>query len=275
MYVSENNSSAISPRLTLHQFEELYEEECLSWLDNCFDGLPYSPHDVYDAILKELRAHFKETKSYQISLFWKKFQTIGKKHKTRYRQMKDKNFQISETEFKKIVAELQANNKQLFEQVFLVHFKDCLNYLQANYQASYDDAYDATMNTFLLFHKKLKAEKIKYGNLRFLFTQMAIQNYLKWVAKKDQKTKSMDGIDLAVEGDFSLNQQQDAALAKAWEKLCDDCQQLLKYFYYEKQPLIALAKSLNKPPASLRKQKQRCMIKLRDAFFQLYPLNEI
>ena len=91
----------------------------------------------------------------------------------------DKNFGLSSGEFDQMVADLKKNDTSFFKQVFLKHFENCLNFLRKKYRANYDDAYDATMDTLLEFRRLLVEEKLRYGNLRYLFTRMASQIYIR------------------------------------------------------------------------------------------------
>lgn len=192
---------------------------------------------------------------------------LAKKNNLDSTQSALKNFGLSKQAFEQMLEELQAGNRQLFETVFLAHFTDCRRFLEHRYQASPEDAYDASMEAMLLFCKRLKAGKISYGNLRFLFTQMAGQVYLKWV-KKQLPQESIDGMDIGIAPE-GIDQASIAILNNAWDKLCGDCQQLLKNFYYENTPLKNIALQKNKTAAAIRKQKQRCVEKLQALFAQL------
>lgn len=256
--------------LTIIEFEKRYKLECIEWIKMKTSHWKIDSSLTYESILVKLKEEYNRSEHENILLLWKKFHTIGEQLIAKYKKMKDKNFGLLEEDFNQMLAQLQNDNKTLFEQVFLAHFEDCIRYLQHKYNASYNDAYDAAMNTLMQFHDKLKMGKIRYGNLRFLYTQMAIHIYLKWIAKAEQKTQTIESLDLADESPVVLNEEQDVALTKAWQQLCNDCQHLLKSFYYEGVELKNIALSLSKKPTALRKKKQRCLERLRDSFFQFY-----
>lgn len=172
----------------------------------------------------------------------------------------NKNFGLSPQEFDKIVSNLQRNEIRFFEEVFLQHFKDCMVYLQKQYSASYDDAYDATMDTMIEFRKRLVDGKLKYGNLRFLFTKMASQVFLR--NKKSFQAQEIQEKD--IELDSPANNEEDVALINAvWEEMGEACQKLLKLHYYGKMKLAEIAEYQQKSPAAIRKQKERCVNKLK------------
>lgn len=262
--------SAMSVKMSIQEFEDSYKKQCLDWIKTNWDDLQEETLLLYDQVLQELNRSTTGDNIQTLSFFWKKFHTIGKKFIAKKKQMKDKNFGLSATAFNEMVAHLQEGDKSLYEKVFLAHFGDCVRYLQQKYNASYNDAYDTAMNTLIEFHKKLIAGKINHGNLRFLFTQMAIHIYLKWIAKKPQQVQDLASLDLADDPPIQLKEEQDVALNKAWEKLCKDCQELLRNFYYKGINLKLIAEEKDKTSASIRKQKQRCLERLRDYFFQVY-----
>lgn len=179
----------------------------------------------------------------------------------------NKNFGLTESEFNRLLLELEKGDESLFEQVFLTHFEDCCKYLMSTYNASSEDAYDASMSTMLEFCKRLKSGRIAYGNLRFLFTRMAGQVYLKWI-KKQNKLIGLENIDLQ-EAPEEIDDETYATLNKAWDGLLKDCQTLLEAFYYSGATLEHIATELNRSAVAVRKQKQRCMEKLRELFVSI------
>ena len=183
-----------------------------------------------------------------------------------------KNFGLSAEEFDELVQKLKGGDESLFKAIFLAHFEDCLKYLKHKFGLQHERAYDVTMDTLLLFRRKILEGKIKYGNIRFLYTRMASQLYLKQVDKQPIKEQVSEIKDLLEDEIDALDQEELDLLNKAWQKLCDDCRGLLKRVYYQKASLKEIAEEQNKTAAALRKQKQRCMEKLRLHFSQLYRL---
>ena len=173
-----------------------------------------------------------------------------------------KNFDLSSKEFDQMVAELQEGNRTIFEQVFLTHFESCMLFLQRRFKATHNDAYDSSMETMLLFMKRLKAGKIVYGNLQFLFTQMAGQVYLKWIKKiriLEENIELPDVPDLEEESDEQLF----VMLDHAYSKLSKENQAMLRAFYFDGVSMKELAERYGVSAAALRKRKQRCLEGLR------------
>lgn len=252
--------------LTIDQFENLYFEEVLQKVVS-ESSLPFEEaRKIITYCFQDLKAAFPLKEYWKEKKLWKEFRKIVHRQQYKLKKRMDKNFGLSEASFKVLLKELNEDNDALFEKIFLTHFKSCQVYLQRNYNASSEDAYDATMNTLIEFQDRLKAGKITYGNLRFLFTRMAGQIYLKWI-KKENKTTSIGELDIP-ESFEELDEESFKILNKAWEKLCDDCRALLKEFYYDGKALNQLAERMEKSHSAVRKQKQRCVEKLRDLFIK-------
>ena len=185
----------------------------------------------------------------------------------------NKNFGLTPAAFTDLVARLNAGDETLFQTIFLAHFEDCMNYIKRKFGLSHDKAYDCTMDTMLLFRRRLLEGKISYGNIRFLFTRMASQLYLKAVDKQPVNTEISEAVNM-LEGEEEdlLDADTLTILNQAWDKLGQGCQGLLKRFYYHKRTLKEIAEEQQKTAAALRKQKQRCVEKLRMYFNELNPM---
>jgi len=170
------------------------------------------------------------------------------------------NFGLSLQEFDRLVGDLKRNETAFFEQVFLAHFEECSAYLKREYSAKADDAYDATMDTMLEFRRRLVEGKLSYGNLRYLFTKMATQHYVR--TQKAYRSHEIQEMDMR--GDSEVVDSEDLQqLNKAWGELGVNCQDLLKWVYYGKMKLSEIAEQEQKSAASIRKQKERCIKKLK------------
>jgi DNA-directed RNA polymerase specialized sigma24 family protein len=185
-------------------------------------------------------------------------------------RLEDKNFGLSPEAFQQLLKTLKAGEDEMYQRVFLAHFEDCLRYLKVNYQASHRNAYDASMDALVTFCGRLKEDRIQYGNLRFLFTRMAAQNYLKIKRDYSRIAELDEEWDIVEEPDIDLPPDALATFEEAWNQLGDNCKKLLKSFFYDRVKLKDIAAELNKREASLRKQKQRCVNKLQAIFHDLY-----
>ncbi len=181
-------------------------------------------------------------------------------------RMEHKNFGLTEASFKKLIADLKRNDTYFFEQVFLKQFKETMNYLCREYKSNHEDAYDATMDALIDFRARFVDGKLQYGNLRFLFTRIASQMLFR---NLKMSNTNIDGVALlAPEIDVEPTEsiEELGRLNKAWHILGDSCKQLLTWHFYGKMKLSEIAEEVQKTPATIRKQKERCIKQLKDQF---------
>ena len=184
----------------------------------------------------------------------------------------DKNFRLSETEFEQLLTQLQEGKEQLFESIFLVQFEPAMNYLKKRFNTEHEVAYDSVMTTMTDFFYRLKSGKVKYGNLRYLFNQMLVQEYYRRY-KKEWQYEEFDGIDLV--DDDGQEEEIMIFFDYAFNRLGAACQELLRAYYYQGVSYPTLAEQLGKSQAAIRKQKQRCQQHLKSLFRALLEQNSL
>lgn len=182
---------------------------------------------------------------------------------------REKNFGLSEKEFSQLLTDLRAGDNQLYERIFLRHFEECRYYLFQYDGATPEEAYDIVMGVLLRFHDLLIAGKIKYGNLRYLFTLMAHQDYVR--RHKDSICLGELKPDLQELADekIGFTQEEYDILHRAFRSLGRSCRELLEAFYFTRRNLKQLAEEQGRPATAVRKQKSRCMARLRKNFHHL------
>jgi len=171
-----------------------------------------------------------------------------------------KNFGLLESEFFELKSEMIQGNDILFEETFLNHFEDAMNYLINKFKANRDNAYDTTMNVLIEFRERILTDKVKYGNLKFMFTQMCSQRYQRMMGKtldEDDYSRTIMNNDPVY--DEEMYQLLDVAL----DKMGENCQDIIKDVYYQKIPYKDLESKYSITAAALRKQKERCITKLK------------
>lgn len=177
-------------------------------------------------------------------------------------KMEDKNFGLTQVSFQQMVTDLKKNDTKFFEQVFLKQFKETMSYIKREYSADPEDAYDATMDALLELRRRFVMGKLEYGNLRFLFTKMSSQIYLKNKKKEFKGTDNFDGL-MNVQDDAPLEQVPES-FSLAWQKMGAACKKLLTLHFYGNMRLTEIAEETLQSAATVRKQKERCIIKLKD-----------
>lgn len=172
------------------------------------------------------------------------------------------NFGLTKERFDELLEQLSLGKEDLFEHIFLAHFGDCRNYLVREDGVGDDLAYDATMDAMLTFRESLGRGKIAYGNLRFLLTRMARQHLYKKINKERSLPLSDQPIpDLPDE--LALDDASYQLLQQSWHKLGEACKALLERVYFDGVNMVKIAKEQQRTITAVRKQKERCVQKLR------------
>ena len=171
-----------------------------------------------------------------------------------------KNFGLSFEEFEHLVEQLRSGNESLFETTFLRHFEMAMNYLKTKLNANRDNAYDVTMNVMIEFRARIIEGKVKYGNLQFIFTKMCSQRYMRMMGKKlDVDEYSY----ISQHEDKAIDEETYELLDKSMNKMGETCQNIIQDIYYKKLSYKELEEKYDKKASSLRKQKERCITKLK------------
>jgi len=179
------------------------------------------------------------------------------------------NFGLTKSEFDAYIIKLGNGDESLFTQVFSTHFHDSVAYLKLKFNISKDIAYDTCMDTMLEFRRKILEGKIHYGNLRFLFTRMALNNYINDF-RKNQKT--VTAIDLFMVGNDleSIDRQYFIDVVdKVLESQDEDTKKIVEELFYIGKNVKQLAEETGVSNATMRKRKQRVIDKLKHTFFDI------
>ena len=179
---------------------------------------------------------------------------------------KKKNLGLSRAEFKTLCAQLKDGDETLIEKVYLSHFKKCTSYLMYNEKSNAELAHSCTMEALIEIRKDLLADRILYGNLGYYFTNRAKSKLFKHRVRKKENHLSLDGLDVEDEErtERELIQEELTVLVKeAIGKLCGECKEIIKQFYYEGQSLKEIGEKTSKSYSAIRKQTTRCRDKLR------------
>ena len=189
--------------------------------------------------------------------------TMDKLESRAHISQKNKNFKLAPQEFENMLSQMQRGDDSLFEKIYLSQFEDTVKYIMGRFKVNNSQAYDVCMEALLKFRRKLLRGSVNYGNMQFLFNQIASQKFLDSLNKKDTTP-------LNIEDSNTLTNDHLDALEKAWKRLCKSCSELLENHYYKNKELIVIAENLDKSDVAIRKQKQRCIEKLRVYFLKYY-----
>jgi len=173
------------------------------------------------------------------------------------------NFGISRDQFDDLVQRLKIGDDSFITNHLCFQLSESIKYLQNRFGISKEYAYDVCMDTFLDFRAKLIQNKIEYGNLRFLYSRMCVNQYL------DQKKKSVK-VDSAI-SQFLVSSRNDsgsketffANLERAIQMLSKENIEILKEIFYSGKSLDKIAEERDISYAALRKRKERLLLKLK------------
>lgn len=187
----------------------------------------------------------------------------------------DKNFGLRKEEFEELLRELKNGNETLFEEIFLNNFQSTCLYIKNKCSIDYEKAYDVTMNTLLEYRIRLLDDKIGYGNLKYLFRQMAYHNFIKAVRekKKFEKVQSLYPIEDGAPQSEEIKMLE--LLEIAFKKLELGCRNLLDKFYFLDVSYDELAEEQAVSNQAVRKRKERCLNKLKELIGSQFETHDI
>lgn len=185
------------------------------------------------------------------------------------------NFGLTKNEFDQFVAKVKNGDESLFIQVFNVHFKSSVRYIQNKFSISEEIAYDTCMDTMIEFRSKLKSGKIKYGNVRYLYTKMAIHRYLDDLKNKN-KVKEAIQVFMDTKSDLTVPESEFLALLNnAVEVLEDSQKHMIKEIFYSGKDTEQIIEENDITYATFRKRKQRSLEKLKTTFLGLIKKSQL
>ena len=131
-----------------------------------------------------------------------------------------------------MLDELKSGNEKLFEEIFLNNFQSRCLYIKNKCNIEYDKAYDITMNTLLEYRIRLLDDKVKYGNLKYLFRQMAYHNFVKTIREKKKEDKALKLKNEIDDKVVKSERKMQEILDEAYKLLGLSCRNLLDKFYH-------------------------------------------
>ncbi|MEL6918484.1 MAG: RNA polymerase sigma factor [Bacteroidota bacterium] len=177
----------------------------------------------------------------------------------------------------RLINAFKNNDENAMQQVYHDTFSKFQRHVLKN-SGNESQAKDVFQEAFISCWRNIKEEKLAAnGNVEAYLFAIAKNKWIDYLRSSDFRktlktgdfnhlTKVPDESD--EEEDAALEQQR-SILRQAIEKLGDQCKTLLLRFYFERQPMEEISKTMDITPASARNQKYRCMKKLRDLSLKL------
>ncbi|MDF1699310.1 MAG: sigma-70 family RNA polymerase sigma factor [Saprospiraceae bacterium] len=185
------------------------------------------------------------------------------------------NFGLSRHEFELFTKKVKEGDESLFIKVFNIQFKESVRFIQNKYGISKEVAYDICMDTMVEFRMKLIRGKIHYGNLKFLFTRMASNNYLDSL-KKSKRVKDAIHVFLGENQEEELsNIEFLRVLNDAIDRLNSKQKAFIRDLFYAGKSKEEMEKEYDISNATFRKRKQRSLNKLKGVFLEILKRKQI
>lgn len=185
------------------------------------------------------------------------------------------NFGLTKNEFDQFVEKVRGGDESMFVRVFNIHFKASVRYIQNKFGISEELAYDTCMDTMIEFRSKLKAGKINYGNIRFLYTKMAVHRYLDDLKRKNQ-IKEAIRIFTGANSQYNLKDVEFFGLLNAAiDQLEDRQRHMIKEIFYSGKDIQQILQENEITYATFRKRKQRSLKKLKITFLEKLKRNQL
>jgi len=167
-----------------------------------------------------------------------------------------------------LILAIKNNQLDVLTRVYKEVYPKVLGYVRQN-SGNEDQAKDIFQEAFIVGWEQVKSGTFAPQNTTafqgFLF-QVAKNKWLDWVrSSKFKKEVSLEGFGQNIseedrEVDLELKYKQ---LKEGFEKLGENCQDLLNRFYFKKENLSELAKTNGWTHQTAKNNKYRCMEKLR------------
>lgn len=178
------------------------------------------------------------------------------------------NFGLTKAEFQRCIENMKHGDDSFITQNMVHQLPESMAYLQNRFHIDRDMAYDICMDTFIIFREKLLADKITYGNLRYLFTRMCQNHFIDRQKKKNRIQTVIDSYQEGTEHQDCDEETFFNLLDSAIDQLEPQQKKLLKAIYYSGKKMNEIADDMNISYDLIRKKKERILKKLRVLYFE-------
>ena len=178
----------------------------------------------------------------------------------------------------RLIEAIGRNDQQALKSLYQSNYVKVERYIVSN-SGSTQEAKDIFQDAFLALYQNIRANKF------ILNSETALEGYLFTIAKnkwkdhfrnaKFKKTNRIsDGLSATLTAnDHSISEEDELQIKidnamEAFNKLGEECKELLTLFYFNKQSLREIANHQNLTEASARNKKYRCLQHLKSIAFK-------
>jgi RNA polymerase sigma factor (sigma-70 family) len=172
-----------------------------------------------------------------------------------------------ELQTEELLANLKVGKSHAFERLYKDYYPMIAKHIRNN-NGKEEDAQDIFQETLIVFVKSIQKSDFKLTAKIGTYLYSIAHRMWLYKLRGNKSTSSMekDGktIDLIDTGEFELEEKQQyedkhILMAKILNELKEDCQQLLKSFYFKKRSLSEIAQKMDYTAAFIKVKKNRCM----------------
>ena len=167
-----------------------------------------------------------------------------------------------------IIAQLKSGDEETLKEIYLANKKPFFLFA-TRYQISEEDLLDIYQDAIIALYenaKKGKIDDLKSGINTYLFAIGKFMIFKRFKNKKD--TITLDEIDISQIDWEEMEEKEEAQLTllrSAINKLGEQCQNVLRLFYFEEKKLDEIQSILSYSNKDvLKAQKSRCLKQLKD-----------
>lgn len=261
------------------------EDKLLAWISQYYPSVSGEKNSIAKDVLKKLyKKVTNDNSNVDLSIIEleKEMLILGEKEcklALPTEENKQKNMGLTRQAFKDYVDQLKNGNEDLIEKVYLSHFEKCVRFLMFQFNSSYEDAYESSLDALFEIRKDLINDKIFYGNLAYYFTTRAKSKLYKANLKTKLPLASIEGKEFVDDASIEQSVHEDQLkqiIADALDQLCDDCRSIIKQYYYEELSFKEIALKMDKKHDAIRQEARRCRNKLRkylgEKFYQQFSI---
>ncbi len=165
---------------------------------------------------------------------------------------------------------LRNNHQPAFEHLYRQHYP-AVRQLVQQYRGSEDDARDIFQEGMIALWDNIRSGAYQLREGVKMSTYLIQICKLRWMdrmkkASSRYEIKQADYVEPATAADAMQNltdHEEQKQFARNFAQLGKRCQEMLKRFYFEKQPLKEIAAALQIGEASAKNEKYRCMQRLK------------
>lgn len=180
---------------------------------------------------------------------------------------------IKDLSQEELIMAFRQNDSDILQSFYQDGFLKVKRFVLAN-QGNEDQAKDIFQDSFLVVWQNAKEGKFTPRNntaLQGYLFQIAKNKWLDWVKSsqfKKEKNLGDSSYPESIEEEIDQNLEPEFELLQAgFQNLGETCQQVLRYFYFDKKSLEEIASEFGWSSKTVKNNKYRCMEKLRKWVF--------